>query len=181
VTFDLDPDGYARALAFAAAAHGAQTVPGNGLPYVVHLAMVAHEVATAVAAEPGLAGAVAVPVALLHDTLEDTAVTEAELTRAFGARITAGVRALTKDASLAKELRLADSLARLAACEPSVQVVKLADRTVNLLPPPAHWSEAKVQGYRAEASEILRVLGGASAHQAARLAARIARYPDPHW
>jgi (p)ppGpp synthase/HD superfamily hydrolase len=183
----LDPDSYARALAFAARAHGDQRVPGNGFPYVVHLAMVAHEVTLAVLASAGqdsaeaLDPAVAVPVALLHDVLEDTAVTAIELGAAFGPRILAGVQALTKDAALPKERRLTDSLERLSRCEPSVQVVKLADRTVNLLPPPPHWSAEKIRGYRVEASEILRVLRSASAHQAARLAARIERYPEPHW
>ena len=40
----LDPEVYKRAIDFAASAHGAQTIPGSGFPYVVHVAKVAMEV-----------------------------------------------------------------------------------------------------------------------------------------
>ena len=65
-----------------------QNVPGTEMPYVVHVASVAAEVIAALpttratSAEPELA----VLCALLHDTIEDTATTHADVAAAFGAR-----------------------------------------------------------------------------------------------
>lgn len=176
----LAPDLYARAIWFAAAAHGEQRVPGNGFSYVVHLAMVAHEVSGALAADATLDAALAVPVALLHDVLEDTATAPEAVQTAFGDAVLAGVQALSKDASLPKDERMADSLRRIRLAPREVWVVKLADRTANLLPPPKDWTAAKASTYRDEASQILAVLGEASPFLAARLADRIARYPHTH-
>ena len=176
----LAPDLYARALWFAAAAHGEQRVPGNGFPYVVHLAMVTHELSGALAADPSLDAALAVPVALLHDVLEDTETAPAAVQTAFGDAVLAGVLALSKNGALPKEQRLADSLRRIREAPREIWIVKLADRTANLLPPPKDWTAAKAAGYRDEAQQILSALGEASAHQAARLADRIARYPHTH-
>ena len=176
----LAPDLYTRALWFAAAAHGDQRVPGNGFPYVVHLALVTHELAGAIAADPTLGPALAIPVGVLHDVLEDTETTPAAIQAAFGDHVLAGVKALSKNASLPKEERLADSLRRIRAAPREVWVVKLADRTANLLPPPKDWTAEKAAKYRDEAGQILAALGEASPFLAARLADRIARYPHTH-
>ena len=176
----LAPDLYARALWFAAAAHGDQRVPGNGFPYVVHLAMVTHELCGALTADRALDPALAIPVGVLHDVLEDTATTLAAVQTAFGDRVLAGVLALSKDGSLPKEQRMADSLRRIREAPREVWVVKLADRTANLLPPPKDWTAEKAAKYRDEAGQILAALGEASPYLAARLADRIARYPHTH-
>lgn len=176
----LAPDLFARALWFAAAAHGEQRVPGNGFPYVVHLAMVAHEVTGALAADPTLEASLAVPVALLHDVLEDTGTSPEAVRTAFGDAVLAGVQALSKDARLPKAERMADSLRRIREAPREVWLVKLADRTANLLPPPKDWTAEKAAAYRAEAEAILAALGESSPYQAARLADRIARYPHTH-
>lgn len=176
----LVPDLYARALWFAAAAHGDQRVPGNGFPYVVHLAMVAHEVSGALAADATLDASLALPVALLHDVLEDTATSAEAVRTAFGEAVLAGVQALSKDARLPKEERMADSLRRIRQAPREVWIVKLADRTANLLPPPKDWTAAKAAAYRDEGAQILAALGEASPCLAARLADRLARYPHTH-
>jgi (p)ppGpp synthase/HD superfamily hydrolase len=169
-------DAYLRALHFAARAHGEQKTP-MGLPYVVHVSSVAMELISALYAEPGCDEDLAVSCALLHDVLEDTATTRDALERAFGAEITAGVAALTKDEGLPKEARMKDSLARILDQPPEIAMVKLADRITNLATPPGHWTPEKIAAYAIEARLILDALGHASPALKTRLEARLARYP----
>src|SRR5262245_9451528 len=129
------PDKYLHALRFAAERHQGQTVPGSGLPYVTHLAAVAAEVCCAVARESVAEPDLAVQCALLHDTLEDTATSFAEVEQAFGVQVASGVLALTKDAKLPKAERMADSLRRIREQPREVWMVKLADRITNLQKP----------------------------------------------
>lgn len=169
-------DLYLQALAFAARRHGAQAVPGTGFPYVTHLASVAQEVMAALAAEPGRDGSLAVTAALLHDVIEDTPTPAAEVESHFGPRVLAAVLALTKNPDLPKQDSMADSLRRILEQPPEVAMVKLADRSVNLGPPPGHWTPEKIAAYRAEAQQILDRLGAASPFLARRLAERIAGF-----
>ncbi|HSD86920.1 MAG TPA: HD domain-containing protein, partial [Kofleriaceae bacterium] len=85
---------------YAAARHNAQKEPGHDLPYLVHVVSVAAEVIAALPttklADPDLA----VTVALLHDTVEDTGTSLDEITATFGAAVAAGVAALTKNDKL---------------------------------------------------------------------------------
>lgn len=83
-------------------------------------------------------------VALLHDTIEDTAVTYEEITEAFGEEIAKGVVALTKNTTLGdKSAQMEDSLQRIHAQPHWVWCVKLADRITNLTGVPSHWSVTK--------------------------------------
>jgi (p)ppGpp synthase/HD superfamily hydrolase len=71
------PDAYAKAWRFAAEAHHheGQEFPGTELPYILHVGQVAMEVMAAIAARGGIDDPnLAVQCALLHDTVEDTAV-----------------------------------------------------------------------------------------------------------
>nr|WP_309696285.1 HD domain-containing protein [Armatimonas sp.] len=166
-----------RALRLAAEAHEGQHVPGTELPYLLHVTQVAAEVmAVAGGTEDNT---LAVLCALLHDTLEDTALSPEALDRAFGPAVLAGVQSLTKDAALPKDQRMADSLQRILAQPPQIAWVKLADRITNLQTPPAHWSTEKISAYRIEAQQIHRALGEANVALAARLAEKIAAYPPP--
>lgn len=168
-------DAYGKALQFAARAHGEQKTP-KGLPYVVHVTTVAAE-ALAAAAVEGRDAELVAACALLHDVVEDTKTTVAELEAAFGPKVAAGVSALTKDSRLPKDRKMADSLERILKQPREIAVVKLADRIANMAPPPTHWTPEKVESYRAEAKEILAALGAASPVLAARLKARIEAYP----
>jgi guanosine-3',5'-bis(diphosphate) 3'-pyrophosphohydrolase len=85
----------------------------------------------------------ALPVALLHDTLEDTNTTPDELSQIFGEEITQGVMSLTKDEFLPKEQQMDDCLRRIILQPKEIWAVKLADRITNLQPPPSHWIEQK--------------------------------------
>jgi (p)ppGpp synthase/HD superfamily hydrolase len=134
------------------------------------------EVIAALAAESGRDGDLVVACALLHDVLEDTSITYAEIAQRFGEAIAAGVLALTKDLRLPKEQQMADSLQRIQQQPQEVWMVKLADRICNLQPPPAHWSAERVQRYRDEARLIHDTLGVASHFLAKRLLHKIAAY-----
>lgn len=162
---------YLAALAFAAEAHKEQRVPGNGYPYVVHLCQVAMEIM----ALPE-AGDLALSCALLHDTIEDTAVTFDDLSDRFGLPIAEGVLALTKNSELPKEQRMADSLQRIRRQPKDVWLVKIADRITNLQKPPESWSQAKRLAYLDEARTILEALGEAHAGLRARFSDKIANY-----
>ncbi len=167
----MNPDTIQKAIRFAAEAHNTQKVPGTELPYLMHLTQVASEVFAAGHSE------LSVLCAYLHDTLEDTEVRYEALAEQFGESVAQGVLALTKNNSLPKDQRMADSLARILMQPPDIACVKLADRITNLQTPPAHWSAEKIAGYRAEARQILDALGPACPALAARLEAKIAVYP----
>ncbi|MEU8320016.1 HD domain-containing protein [Nonomuraea sp. NPDC048881] len=115
--------GLREAVRFARTQHGVQQRP-TGRPYVEHL-LEALEVAVAGAqvSDPDVLTAI-----VLHDVLEDTACTERELARRFGAEVTGLVRWVTRPAGRAK----ADHLAALAKAPAQAVLVKLADRVSNV-------------------------------------------------
>jgi len=172
----LSPEPYVRALQFAASAHGGQKVPGTDHPYVVHVCSVAAEVISALEIEPHSDPDLAIACALLHDVVEDTDVTPAEVEKTFGPRVAAGVSALTKEKKGSKDAQMRSSLERIRLQPPEVWMVKLADRITNLQPPPKQWTPEKCRAYRMEAETIADALGDASAVLVARLRARIAGY-----
>lgn len=177
------PDLYLRAARFAARAHLGQTLPGSDLPYFVHVVQVAAEVmaelaAAAAAGAPYARPDLAVACALLHDVVEDTEVGAEAIAAEFGDAVASGVRALSKDPILPKDQAMTTSLRAITAEPPEVWLVKLADRIVNLEPPPHYWKPAKIEAYRAEAGRIADALGAASARLEARLRGRIIGYPN---
>lgn len=165
-----------QATAFATAAHGTQKTP-HGLPYMVHVLGVADFTRQACDADLSLDRDLAIPVALLHDTVEDTKTTLDQIAAPFGPAIAAGVDALSKPEDLPKPEAMRHSLAAILRLSREIAVVKLADRIINLGPPPPHWTAAKRSAYKAEARTILDRLGHASPFLAAILAERIAAYP----
>ena len=119
----------------------------------------------------------AVMCAALHDCVEDQGISTDTLQREFGPYVAAGVEALTKRATLPKHEAMTDSLDRIRQQPTAIWCVKLADRIVNLAPPPAHWSPTKISTYREEARVILNALGDAHEGLAARLEQKIQLYP----
>jgi (p)ppGpp synthase/HD superfamily hydrolase len=169
---------YLAAYHFAAHAHGDQPYPGTDVSYIMHLSFVSMEVIATLERESGFDGDLAVQCALLHDTLEDTKTTFEELVETFGKAVANGVAALTKTNGLPKPDAMRASLRRIQELPREVWLVKLADRVTNLQPPPPDWDEEKIDRYRAQAHEILTSLGEASPYLAARLASKIAAYPN---
>lgn len=177
------PDAWHLAWSFAADAHADQRVPGSDLPYIAHIAAVAMELSHALARRALLGDPVAEPdlgvqAALLHDVVEDTPITVAQLRAQFGDAVAEGVAALSKDPRVGdKQAQMRDSLERIRRQPVEIWMVKLADRITNLAAPPHHWSPAKIVGYREEAKLIHAQLGGACPVLGERLLARIAAYP----
>lgn len=171
-------DLYLKTLLFAGQAHRNQKVPASELSYVVHITNVAMEVANALvhSNEEGLKGTFAIQCALLHDTIEDTAVCYEDIVAEFGVKVADGVQALTKNEALPKEAQMLDSLKRIVLQGKEVRMVKMADRINNLQRPPAHWNQAKMKRYQKEARLILDTLGGVHAYIEKRLSEKIEAY-----
>ena len=171
---------YQEAIKFAAAKHAEkkQKVPGTSLPYVVHLSNVAMEIIIAAHNTDNFDLGFAVQVALLHDTMEDTATDFGELENMFGMEIAKAVSALTKDKGLPKEQQMLDSLSRIKKMRPEVWAVKLADRITNLQPPPPQWDNPKKIKYQEEAQIILGELKEGNKFLVRRLEAKIEEYGE---
>jgi guanosine-3',5'-bis(diphosphate) 3'-pyrophosphohydrolase len=140
-----------RAWLFAARAHEGekQLYPGTNLSYLTHIAEVVMSLTPALIADRGLNADLATVCAILHDTVEDTPVTLADLEKEFGLVVAKGVGALTKRKDLPKGRAMEDSLERILAEPREISAVKLADRISNLGPelPLHHWDLEKCWRY----------------------------------
>ncbi|MBP2152174.1 bifunctional (p)ppGpp synthetase/guanosine-3',5'-bis(diphosphate) 3'-pyrophosphohydrolase [Xanthobacter autotrophicus DSM 597] len=120
-----------RAYVYAMRAHGSQ-LRASGDPYFSHPLEVA-----AILTDLKLDDATIVS-ALLHDTIEDTSATKAEIERLFGQQIATLVEGLTKIKKLdlvSKQAKQAENLRKLLlaiADDVRVLLVKLADRLHNM-------------------------------------------------
>jgi len=153
-----DPD-FQRAEAFATRAHAGQTRKGAaGEPYVHHVIEVADILASHGAPRE------AVIAAYLHDTVEDTEVTPAELTAEFGETIAAIVAEATDDKALPKEMRKAAQVRHAAERTDAAKQLKLADKISNLRAimesPPANWPHARRVEYVGWAGRVAVGLKG---------------------
>ena len=128
---DTNEDLLNRAYVYAMKAHGSQT-RASGDPYFSHPLEVA-----AILTDLKLDDATIVA-ALLHDTIEDTEATRAEIDQIFGPEIGALVEGLTKLKRLelvSREAKQAENLRKLLlaiADDVRVLLVKLADRLHNM-------------------------------------------------
>lgn len=168
---------YQKAMKFAGEKHAFQKVTGTESNYLLHLSNVAMEILIAYAYKSNFNIDLALPIAVLHDTLEDTNATLEELKTEFGERVANGVSALTKnEALLSKQERMIDSLERVNRLEKEVGMVKLADRITNLQVPPKHWSKEKIQAYWQEAMVIDELLPNKNEYLNNRLKEKIKAY-----
>src|SRR5438046_8152280 len=128
---DADEDLLNRAYVYAMKAHGSQK-RASGEAYFNHPLEVA-----AILTEMKLDDAT-IAAALLHDTIEDTETTQAEIEEKFGKEIASLVDGLTKIAKLdlvTKEATQAENLRKLLLAmskDVRVLLVKLADRLHNM-------------------------------------------------
>jgi GTP diphosphokinase / guanosine-3',5'-bis(diphosphate) 3'-diphosphatase len=153
----------ARAYALAAERHAGQRRKGRAAePYVNHLA----EVAALVAEATGGRDAGLVAAAVLHDALEDTATSEAELAAAFGGRVAALVREVTDDKSLPKAERKRRQVADAPGKSAGAKMIKLADKASNLralvASPPESWDADRRREYLRWARGVAAGLRGVS-------------------
>lgn len=165
-------DFYNKALFYAAVAHNGQLYAG--LPYVIHVCMVANEVLAADKHEPLSNIKDAVQIALLHDVLEDTPITETEMLQNFEPAVVHGVNLLTKKEGQPLE----DYLSGIKAGGSDVSVIKMCDRIINLQKQPAHWGSEKILEYYEESLSILEMLGESSEYVSKRLMRKIELYEE---
>jgi len=119
-----------RAVAFATAHHGDQRRK-NGVPYLEHLL----EALQALVEGAGVTTPEVLVAAVLHDVVEDTPVTRADVAAGFGPRVAELVGWVTIPEAGPDQDRQAvrqAHLARLREAPPDARLVKLADRLSNV-------------------------------------------------
>jgi (p)ppGpp synthase/HD superfamily hydrolase len=146
----------ARAFDFAARRHVAQRRKGEAAePYVNHLA----EVAALLAEATDGKDAALVAAGLLHDTIEDQGVTQAELEDAFGATVAKLVAEVTDDKELDWEERKRLQVALAPTKSKRARLIKLADKTSNLRSiardAPETWSTKRQHDYVEWATKVI--------------------------
>jgi len=117
-----------EAASFAARAHRHQLRKDGQTPYAAH----PFRVCLVVRHVFGIDDPEVLTTALLHDTIEDTTTDFDDLEEKFGARIAGWVGALSKDMRRPDAEREAAYMSTLAAGDPAVKIVKLADIYDNL-------------------------------------------------
>jgi len=102
--------------------------------------------------------------AMLHDTVEDTETTRAELARTFGAEIAAVVMEVTDNKRLRKHTRKRLQIEHAPHLSWRAKLVKLADKICNLRDlrqhPPVGWSRARKRQYFDWARQVVDGLRG---------------------
>jgi len=152
----MGPGPLLRALAFAADKHRHQRRKGaDESPYINHPIAVA----TVLAAEAVVADEVLLIAALLHDTLEDTDTTWAELENLFGASAALLVSEVTDDKSLDKAERKRRQIERASTLSVAAKQLTIADKICNVRDvgdsPPADWLLARRQEYLTWAEQVV--------------------------
>jgi len=167
-----------RALAFAAHKHRDQRrKDAEASPYINHPIALAE----VLAGEGGVTDVEVLAAALLHDTIEDTDTSLAELQEQFGAGIAAMVAEVTDDKNLPKAERKRLQIEHAAALSPGAKLVKLADKICNLRDvadrPPSKWELERRQEYFEWAKRVIDGLRGAHPKLEAAFDAAYTRKP----
>ena len=149
------------AAVFAAERHRDQRRKDAGAsPYINHPLALADILIN----EGGVNDAAVIAAALLHDTVEDTQTTLAELTERFGPMIAGFVAEVSDDKTLSKAERKRLQVVHAAHASPAAKLVKLADKIANLrdlaASPPADWSAQRKADYSTWAAEVVAEVRG---------------------
>jgi guanosine-3',5'-bis(diphosphate) 3'-pyrophosphohydrolase len=137
-----------KALEFASHKHRDQRrKDANASPYINHPIALANVLAR----DGGVTEDVVLAAAILHDTLEDTQTTPAELRDIFGEKIAGIVGEVTDDQNLPKADRKRLQIEHAAGISREAKLVKLADKICNVRDvadhPPAKWDLARRREY----------------------------------
>jgi len=132
---------------FAAEKHRAQRrKDAEASPYINHPIAVAAALADAGVTDPAILAA-----ALLHDTIEDTDTTAAELEECFGSAVRGLVEEMTDDKSLEKAVRKELQVEHAPHASAGARMIKLADKICNVrdvaASPPPDWPVARRAEY----------------------------------
>ncbi len=131
---------FIKAIAFAAEKHRNQRRKDvYASPYINHPIALANVLAN----EAGVHDLDVLCAAILHDTMEDTETTCAELEAVFGAKIASIVQEVSDDKNLEKQVRKQRQIEHAPFISHQAKLVKLADKICNLrdilASPPADW------------------------------------------
>jgi len=152
----VDRNSVWEAAKFAATAHANQKRGGKGVPYVTHVMDVARRVESF-----GVTAPVVLCGALLHDTVEDTAVTIPEIEKFFDPEVALIVGWLTLPKSIgddyvAKTKHQSDVMKQM---NDSGRIIKIADKWSNvadLITDPPSWGRNAYLGYANDAATVIR-------------------------
>jgi GTP diphosphokinase / guanosine-3',5'-bis(diphosphate) 3'-diphosphatase len=158
---DKDAGLILKAMAFAAWKHRDQKRKGaDALPYINHPIALADVLWR----EGGVREVTTIAAALLHDTIEDTRTTKAELRRVFGKEVAGIVIEVTDDKKLPKERRKELQVEHAALLSKSAKLVKLADKICNLrdilASPPKDWTIGRKREYFEWAKRVIDQVRG---------------------
>jgi guanosine-3',5'-bis(diphosphate) 3'-pyrophosphohydrolase len=167
-----------KAAEFAARKHRDQRRKDpSASPYINHPIALAE----ILSGDGGVRSADVLAAALLHDTLEDTETTSAELRAAFGPKITRIVEEVTDDKRLPKQERKELQVLHAARISKSAKLVKLADKIANLSDiissPPAGWSLRRKREYFEWAKRVIDQVRGTNARLERRFDLLYRRHP----
>lgn len=163
-----------KTILFSSIAHKNQEMMEPDVPYITHVISVAGNVLEAYYnGKEKFDLNLALKIALLHDTIEDTSITYDDVNINFGKEVADGVLALTKDSSLPKEIQLKNSIERIILSSKEAAIVKLADRINNLMIKPNCWSNEKWNNYLEESKFIYENLKKYNSYLANKLEERI--------
>jgi guanosine-3',5'-bis(diphosphate) 3'-pyrophosphohydrolase len=150
-----------KALEFAALKHRDQRrKDAQASPYINHPIALANVLAR----EGEVTDPVVLAAALLHDTLEDTQTTPAELRDSFGETVARIVEEVTDDKTLPKAERKRRQVEHAESLSREAKLVKLADKICNVRDvaahPPAKWDLARRREYFDWAKEVIDQIRG---------------------
>lgn len=127
------------AILFAAKSHSGQFRKDGRTPYINHPLEVMHLLNHAA----GVSDESVLVAAVLHDVVEDTDVTVAEIAERFGERVAALVSEMTDDKTLRKEERKRLQLLTAHELTPDARLIRISDKICNvydiLYAPPDDW------------------------------------------
>ncbi|TNE52224.1 MAG: bifunctional (p)ppGpp synthetase/guanosine-3',5'-bis(diphosphate) 3'-pyrophosphohydrolase [Deltaproteobacteria bacterium] len=112
-------------------------------PYINHPI----EVAEVLSRVGGVDDVAVLCAALLHDTVEDTTATYAELVEKFGHRIADLVMEVTDDKTLPKQVRKDQQVEKAPGKSYDAKLVSLADKICNVRSLPIHWPDQRCLEY----------------------------------
>ena len=153
--------GILDALQFAAHKHRDQRRKDlEASPYINHPIALAN----VLWGEGGVHDPVVIEAALLHDTIEDTETTPAELRKRFGRKVASIVGEVTDDKALPKAERKRLQVEHAPHISREAKLVKLADKISNLrdmaASPPKTWPKSRVREYFDWAKLVVDALRG---------------------
>jgi guanosine-3',5'-bis(diphosphate) 3'-pyrophosphohydrolase len=145
---------------FAAKSHAGQLRKDGKTPYINHPLEVMHLLLhTGKISDSDILIA-----AVLHDVIEDTNVTAAEIAERFGEHVSKIVLELTDDKTLSKEERKKQQLFSAGQLSDAARLVRICDKICNvydiLYAPPGNWEMSRRRDYLEWANAVVGKIRG---------------------